>query len=128
MCDKNNCGNGNCLAKVLEAILLLQQTEDNATSGCDKPFLGNISLIANTRPINLYCCCTNKIWEMPYDYNGDTGVSSFFRIENVNENCATFRILIPSGTSYTATNNFFIINLNCVGSIKCLADALVANV
>ncbi len=129
MCDKNNCGNGGCLAQVLENIILLQQAGDNAPSGCDKPFLGNISLIANTRPINLYCCCTNKIWEMPYDYNGETGISSFFRIENVNENCATFRILLPATTTggYTATNNFFVINLNCVGSMKCLADALVSN-
>lgn len=128
MCNKNNCENGNCLARVLEKIILLQQTGENTSSGCDKPFLGNISLIANTRPINLYCCCTNKIWEMPYEYNGQTGVSSFFRIESVNDNCATFRILIRTDSGYTATNNFFIINLNCVGSLKCLGDTLINNI
>lgn len=126
MCNKNN--SGNCFSELLEKILLLQQTGDNYPLGCDKPFLGNIGLIANTRPVNLYTCCTGELWEIPYDFNGLIGVSSFFRIESINENCATFRILIPNGTEYTATNNFFIIDLNCIGSIKCLGDTLVQNI
>lgn len=121
------CGNSNnCLVNILEKIILLQRSSDNSTLGCDKPFLGNILQSANTRPINLYSCCTNTLWEIPYDFNGTTGVSSFFRIENINENCATFRILIFNDDgSYTSTDNFFTINLNCIGSIKCLGDALV---
>lgn len=127
MCDKNNCKKDNCLANLLEKIILLQQAGENNTNGCDKPFLGNVSLMANTRPINLYSCCTNKIWEIPFNYNCQTGVSSFFRIECVNDNCATFRILIKDNDEFIATNNFFIIDLNCVSSIKCLADTLVSN-
>jgi len=125
MCNKN--GNANCFAELLEKIILLQQTGENSPLGCDKPFLGNITLMANTRPLNLYTCCSGVLWEMPYDFNGTTGTSNFFRIESVNENCATFRILIPNETGYTSTNNFFVINLNCIGSIKCLADTLVTN-
>lgn len=128
MCDKNKCGNGNCLANILEKIILLQQPCDSTTNGCDKPFLGNVSLIANTRPINLYSCCTGEIWQMPYTYNTQSGVSSFFRVESVNDNCATFRILIQNDGGYTATDNFFIINLNCVGSMKCLGDTLITNI
>ena len=128
MCgEKNNCRDNNCLAKVLEKIILLQRIENNQETGCNKPFLGNLMTVANTRPINLYSCCTNKLWEMPYNYNSQTGTSSFFRIENVNENCATFRILIRNDSVYTATNNFFIINLNCISTIKCLADTLISN-
>lgn len=126
MCDKTN--NGGCLAKLLEQIILLQQTGSDAAFGCDRPFLGNVTLLANTRPLNLYSCCTNSLWEMPYDFDGNTGSSSFFRIESVNDNCATFRILIPTDTGFTSTNNFFIINLNCVGSIKCLGDTLITNI
>lgn len=126
MCDKNN--NGNCFANILERIILLQQVGENNTVGCDKPFLGNVSLLANTRPINIYGCCNNTLWTMPYDYNGQTGRSSFFRIESVNDNCATFRILIRTETEYIATNNFFIIDLNCIGSLKCLGDVLIENI
>ena len=46
-------------------------------------------------------------------------------IENVNDNCATFRILIQTDTGYTLTNNFFTINLKCISSIKCLGDVLI---
>lgn len=126
MCDKNN--KENCLSCVLEKIILLQQVEGRTLSGCDKPFLGDISLIANTRPINLYCCCTNNAWTMPYNFNGTTGTSRFFRVESLNDNCATFRILIPNDTGYTATNSYFMINLNCIGALKCLGDALVTNI
>ncbi|MBO5376685.1 MAG: hypothetical protein J6A52_07555 [Bacilli bacterium] len=126
MCDKNN--NGNCFANILEKIILLQQIGQNNTLGCDKPFLGNTSLIANTRPLNIYSCCNNTLWSIPYNYNNQQGTSSFFRVENINDNCATFRILIREENSYTATNNFFIMNLNCIGSIKCLADTLIENI
>lgn len=123
-----NNGNGNCLAETLEKILFLQQQESSANLGCDKPFLGSATTSANTRPINLYSCCTNSIWTMPYSYNGATGTSTAFRIENINENCATFRILIAADTGYTATDNFFTINLDNISSIKCLEDALIPNI
>ena len=127
MCNNND--NGSCLAKLLEKVLIIQRIDNNRTNGCDKPFLGNIlTILANTRPINLYCCCTNSIWSMPYNYNGTTGTSSTFRVENVNENTATFRILIPTDTGYIATDNFFTIDLRFVSCIKCLQDALVSNI
>ncbi|MBR1385365.1 MAG: hypothetical protein IJ568_00900 [Bacilli bacterium] len=121
--------NDNCLANLLEKILLLQHIGSNDSSGCDRPILGNINQInANTRPINLYCCCTNALWTMPYDFNGTTGTSSVFRIESLNDNCATFRILIDNDGNYTATDNFFIIDLDYVSCIKCLEDSLVSNI
>ena len=126
MCNKDK--NGMCLSELLEKILLLQQTESRTRGGCDRPILGNIpTLLANTRPINLYCCCTNRIWSMDYNFNGETGTSSVFRVESVNENTATLRILIPTEAGYTATDNFFTIDLDFISCIKCLNDSLVTN-
>ena len=66
---------------------------------------------------------------MPYTLNGETGTSSVFRIENVEGDCATFRILIPTTvdgtTTYTLSNSFFTIDLSCVLALQCLADAYV---
>ncbi len=120
----------NNIAEILENILILQQNVGcTLESGCEKPFLGEITNVtANTRPINLYSCCTGSIWNMPYNYNGAEGTSTLFRIEGINDNCATFRILINENESITATDNFFIIDLDCVCCIKCLQDVLVPNI
>lgn len=124
MCNNN----GNCIAEILEKILMLQQQNNNITSlGCERPFLINTTS-ANTRPINLYCCCTNSIWTMPYSYNGEEGTSTIFRVENVNENTATLRILINNEGIYTATDNFFTIDLDYVSCVKCLDDELINNI
>ena len=63
---------------------------------------------------------------MPYEVNGVAGTSTVFRIENVEGNCATFRVLIPNTveevTTYTLSNSFFTIDLSCVLAISCLPD------
>ena len=124
MCNNN----GNCITDILEKILLMQQRQNACTTlGCERPFLVNTTTV-NTRPINLYCCCTNSIWTMPYQYNGTEGTSTDFRIENINDNTATFRILINNNGEYTATDNYFTINLNYVSCIKCLTDTLINNI
>ncbi len=120
-----NNGNGSGIAEILEKIILLQRFDVNTQAGCTKPILGEISGInANTRPINIYTCCNGTIWSMPY---GDAEESTVFRIESINENCATFRILESTEAGYTATNSYFTINLNCVSCITCLDDTLVTN-
>ncbi len=123
------CNNdGNCIAEILEKILMLQQQNNTITQlGCERPMNFNTTL-ANTRPINLYCCCTNSIWTMPYNYNETTGTSTVFRIENVNDNTATFRILIENAGNYTATDNMFTIDLDYISCIKCLNDTLITNI
>ena len=123
------CNNGNCIAGLLEKILILQQTEVPNVMGCNRPILGNNpGISANTRPLNLYCCCTNSLWTMPYNYNGATGDSSVFRIENIIDNCATFRILIQNQDNMVATDNFFTMNLDYVSCVQCLEDQLVSNI
>lgn len=120
-----------CIADVLRKILLLQKQDfDNEKfSGCDKPYLGPIcnAICYNTRPIMLYNCCTGSPWSFSYTVNSQTSNSDVFRIEAIDENCCTCRILyfdVPSN-KYVGTNEFFTINLDCVGALRCLPDTFI---
>ena len=129
----NDC---NCLNETLCAIVALQkkgQCHSKALLSCDRPFLGKNNLTSNfnTRPITLYNCNANLLWSMPYTSNQTVRTSSVFRLENVDGCCATFRVLAPNHEPnhefpYVATESFFIINLNCLGAIKCLPDTFVS--
>ena len=129
------CGNNNCdsLREVLCTIVKIQKKGnciEGVIASCDRPFLGQTpNSLYNTRPITLYTCPTNTLWTMPYTLNGTTGTSSVFRVEAVEDCCATLRVLAPGEEegSFVSTDSFFTINLNCVGVIQCLADTLVAN-
>ncbi len=129
------CGNNNCdsLREVLCTIVKIQKKGDcieGVIASCDRPFLGQTpNSLYNTRPISFYTCPTNTLWTMPYTLNGTTGTSSVFRVEAVEDCCATLRVLAPGEEegSFVSTDSFFTINLNCVGVIQCLADTLVAN-
>lgn len=147
MCNENNNTNnsGNCVAEILTVINILQQNAnccgDACLDTCDRGFLGcsTTSLSCNTRPVMLYTCCGNGTpWTMPTTKEsvvcGTEGAtcSNVFRVEKVDGNCATFRVLAPntdpatSGTiPYVATNSFFTMNLNCVCVIRCLQDTFV---
>lgn len=124
--EREDCG---CIGEVLRRILALQrQNFDNEVfTGCDKPFLGPVctSICFNTRPITLFNCCTGNPWSFPFTKNNETRFSTVFRIEAIDDCCATFRILNPTGDSFSSTNEFFTIDLNCVGAIKCLPDTFV---
>lgn len=116
------------IEETLKFILTLQKNiccQDEES--CTRPFLGpSNSICYNTRPITLFTCCTGTNWTMPYELNEITGTSTVFRIENVEGNCATFRVLVPTttetGTTYAFSDSFFTIDLSCVLAIQCLAD------
>ena len=128
MCSNNNCEG---LKDVLCTIVNIQkrnQCFDEGITSCDRPFLGsNNNTLYNTRPITFYTCPTNTLWTMPYTVNNTEETSSVFRVEAVEDCCATCRVLAPEedGT-YTSTNSFFTINLKCVGAIRCLPDTYIA--
>lgn len=137
MCCENNNNKSNCLANILETILYLQQKRDECDedNSCTRPFLGpaNNIICLNTRLISLYSCCNNTLWTMPYTLNGTSGTSSVFRIESLDNECATFRVLAPnSDTSssfpYVATEDYFTIKLSCIGVIKCLGDTSISGI
>ena len=127
-CDDTN---NNCIGDLLKRIALLQKQDcdNNIPSGCDKPFLGPIRTFEcyNTRPITLYNCCTGLPWSFTYTLDGVESTSTVFRVEAVDDNCCTCRILATDATTgeYTNTNEFFTINLDCVGAVKCLADTYI---
>lgn len=136
MCCENQ-NNNTCLTDILETILMLQQRSDvcDDDNGCSRPFLGpaNNLICLNTRLISFYSCCGNTLWEMPYTLNGETSTSSVFRIENIDNDVATFRVLAPNSDTtstvpYLATNDFFTIKINCIGILRCLGDVNIAGI
>lgn len=130
MCENNNCDSIRELLCTIVKIQKRGECIDSGIASCDRPFLGiTPGSLYNTRPLTLYTCPTNTLWTMPYTLNGTTGTSNVFRVETVEDCCATLRILAPGeeeGT-FVSTDSFFTINLNCVGAIQCLADTLVTN-
>ncbi len=139
MCTEDRNKNCSCLRDTIKIIIALQNKE---LPGCDletcaRPFLGPTpSLICfNTRPVNLYNCCTGNLWTFPYTLNGEAGTSNVFRVESLDDCCCTCRILAlnpdeaqRATTPYVTTDSFFTINLNCVGALKCLNDTYVNNI
>lgn len=129
MCSgDNNCSS--CISEVLRKILILQRQDfdcDNF-SGCDKPFLGPTptSICYNTRPIQLYNCCTGTPWSFNYtNAEGTEVTSNTLRIESLDDCCCTCRILDTTGTTITSTGRFVTIDLKCCGAIRCLDDTYV---
>ena len=137
MCNNNNTTTcESCIADILKVILLLQQNVcggDTCLQTCDRGFLGqNATSFFNTRPIVLYTCGSNGTpLAMPTSRDpATTDTSTVFRIEKLDDCCATFRVLAPN-TDETATNpyvttdSFFTIDLKCVCIIRCLNDTYV---
>ena len=144
MCNNNNLNESNCIAEILNVINILQHnaSPENAVDSCDKPTLGggNSCLVCNTRPVMLFSCgsngvpfsmATNKDIVDCCDENG-TDKSCVFRVEKVEGNCATFRVLMPNPdfsnrnrAPFVSTNSFFTFDLKCCCAIRCLSDTFV---
>ena len=117
MCSNQDESKRNCLTNILDTILCLQEKKETCLEdgGCDKPYLGPTPSLV----------CTAS-----YQVGGETRTSSVFRVENMDGNCCTCRVLAPNPVTttdepYVATSSFFTINLDCVSAIKCLADTYV---
>lgn len=130
----NHCDN--CIAEILKVILILQQSAnqlDSCLESCDRGFLGQqcCPTCCNTRPIVLYTCGSNGIpLSLPISKNpNEETTSSVFRLEKLDDCCATCRVLtVNSDNTFTATNSFFTINLDCVCIIRCLNDTFIESV
>ena len=145
MCNnKTDFESCKCIAEILKVINILQQNancNDACLETCDRGFLGcsATSLKCNTRPVMLYTCCGNGTpWSMPItrdnvDCNDKCVIcSNVFRIEKIDDCCATFRVLANNPEMseakkipYIATNSFFTMNLSCVCVLRCLPDTFV---
>ena len=140
-CNSNPCEN-NCIAEILQVINVLQSNvcPDNCLNSCDRPALGGGSncIVCNTRPIMLYTCSGNGVpWRMPTTRSNVTCTddnasecSSVFRVEKVDNCCATFRVLAPNPDTtsvypYVSTDSIFTMDINCLCSVRCLNDTFV---
>lgn len=128
-CSENN--SSSCLFDILRKILILQkQNFDNDNFiGCDKPFLGpSISNICyNTRPIQLYNCCTGTPWTFNYTNNDVETSTNVLRVESCDDCSCTCRLLNYDNTTseYSSTDQFVTIDLKCCGAIRCLNDIYI---
>lgn len=145
MCNNNE--KSGCIAEILNVINVLQRNSECSEAcldSCDRGFLGcnSASLNCNTRPVMLYTCCGNGTpWMMPttkenVNCMAERGTcpscSSVFRVEKIDGNCATFRVLADNPDTceaatipYVATNSFFTMDLNCCCVLRCLNDTYV---
>lgn len=140
--NKENKTDGNCINEILCVILVLQENAcpDNCLQTCDRPVLGGGTncLICNTRPVMLYTCCGNGTpWSMPITKDSTAtctsaseGCSNVFRVEKIEGNCCTFRVLENNTDEtsiypYVATNVFFTMDCSCLCCIRCLSDTYV---
>lgn len=124
--NNENC----CLAKILKVIDILQKecSPKCIKEGCDKPFLGGGECyIYNTRPITLYTRSGN-MFNVNYYVNNVLTTSNVFRVEDVDGCCAKLRLLQSSTeqpTTFTATNEFVTVNLECFCILQCLDDTYI---
>ena len=121
-----------CIKNLLKLIALLQDnSKDDCCfeEGCTKPFLGpTINCICyNTRVITLYNKKGTLLTGSYLNSNGQSEVSSLFRVEHINDNCVTLRVLYKDNNNYIASNSFINVNLGCICAIQCIEDAVVSN-
>lgn len=139
MCNNKHkdCG---CIAEILTIINILQKNAecpDGCLDSCDRGFLGSnqCNPSCNTRPVSLYTACGNgEPWRAPIEKvpNGQSEYSTVFRVEKIDDCCATFRVLAPNPNPeevafrpYVATNSFFTMDLSCCCAVRCLPDTIV---
>lgn len=138
----NDTNKNGSIKEVLQVILLLQQNActSSCIDSCDRPMLGTGTscLMCNTRPVMIYTCSSNGVpWSMPTSkdvttacFQGMENCSSVFRVEKLDGNCCTFRVLAdnPDTTSlnpFIATNSLFTMDLDCLCVCRCLNDTYV---
>ena len=123
----------NCLSKILKVINVLQNNAENIcdiSNSCTRPFLGDTPNVIcfNTRLVTLYRC-DNTLVTLPYTLNDTTSTTTIFRIENVSCNSCTVLLIQDNGDgTYTNTNTYATINLNCICAIRCIGDTNILNV
>ena len=130
MCNTKGC---NCIEDILKTILILQKNQSKSSEcleTCDKLTLGPtpVSCELNTRPFMLKLC-DNNFLRMPISKDPEETIQSkVFRVEKVDDCCATCRVLKLTDDTvipFEKTESFFTVNLKCCCVIKCLDDTFV---
>lgn len=114
-----NC-NRNCLVDLLSSIDSIQKSVTSLNDeGCLRPM--TTSTTFNTRPVTFYTCNNTQL-TLTYYVDGTPTTSDTFRIENVNDDCVTVRLLAEAAGTFTSTNETAIINIDCICAVMCLDD------
>lgn len=118
--------NNNGIVNLLRLIDKLQKNSrrQNENDTCDRPLLGENNIQYNTRPINIFNC-DGSLLTISYLDNGTLTETSTFRVENVDNDYVTVRLLTLEDDSYVNTNETAVINTNCICALKCLDDTLI---
>lgn len=140
MCERDIPNNS--ISDILSIISVLQQNAciDSSLDSCDRPMLGGgpACLVCNTRPVMIYSKGNGSVpWSMPITKDATntcigegTDCSPVFRVEKVDGDCCTFRVLAPNPDEtslypYVNTNSIFTMNIDCICCIRCLTDTYV---
>lgn len=124
--ENNKCNGIIDILKLIDRLQRCVTEEDIIDNTCSRPFLGNITTsFYNTRPINLFTCDGN-ILTLSYYVNGTLNTTSVFRVEGVDDNFCTVRLLgVNTDGTYTNTGETAIINIDCICALKCLNDIIL---
>lgn len=113
---------------ILKLIDRLQRSVECETfiSNCSKPFLGNVTVgnFYNTRPVNFFTR-DGSILSISYLDNGTLNQTSVFRIESVDDDTVTVRLLARVDDSFVNTGETAIVNIHCICALKCLNDIVL---
>jgi hypothetical protein len=152
-CGNDFSYNESCVCKAVNAIKDAQDGIEKCKTSCFSNLLSPTVGNGDTIPFILKDCAGN-----PFHAQGNTGanscfVSIWFRVENIDDCCATLRILRPFKTngplcpeelvskdrsrislvgaceldSLRKTNNCIEVDLKCFSAIQCLSPSLVGN-
>ena len=118
-----------CIRNLLKLILVLQNNSINISCGsndCCKPFLGpSMSFDCyNTRVITLYTKDGSLI-NSTFDNENGTSESSYFRIQDINDDCCTLMVLNYVDGEFITTRNTIVINIGCICAVKCIDDVRI---
>ena len=104
---------------ILDILKLIDELQKNALNNKTVPVHEtNNNSIYNTRPVSLYLCNNT-----PLSISYSNGESNVFRVEKINNNCVTVRLLAQAEDgSITPTSEYATININCIDAIACSHD------
>lgn len=124
--DNNNCNGIIDILKLIDRLQRNAKDDDLIDNTCSRPFLGNIAIgsFYNTRPVNFFTC-NGDILSISYYVNGVLNTTSVFRIENVDDDFVTVRLLQDIDGTYTNTGETATINTDCICALKCLDDIVL---
>ncbi|MDD4000649.1 MAG: CotY/CotZ family spore coat protein [Bacilli bacterium] len=105
----------NCIK---DTILKVDQAQKEALieKECDTCERSLLQKIYNTRPVSLYLC-NGKPFKAEIPCEGE--YTTFFRIQEVKDDCVLLRILVKNGPTWECTDFTVLLDIECICAIQC---------